>query len=226
MRGDAQDIDISKSYIDKLFSEKDLLIASINLSGGEPTLNEDLIEYIIDKIIREKRFVLSLQMTTNGLIFSEKIIEYFNRFYDYVKENLVPLYDYMELRETIATIRLSNDQYHLPITNYKGNLGNIELQYTGNKDFLGDEVILAGRARNFVFGTYYDYKLKEVDIRKYKNVAIFMNAFYLTATGYITNNGDGEYKDMDMINFGHIDDFSFERLINQDVKKLDVNLHK
>ena len=31
-----------------------------------------------------------------------------------------------------------------------------------------------------------------------------MNSLYLTATGYITNNFDGQYTDMDKTNFGHL----------------------
>lgn len=225
MRGEAQNLDISREYIDKFFAEENVLIASLNFSGGEPTLNEDLIEYIIDKIISDKRFVLSVQMTTNGLIYSERIVKAFNRFYDYVSTYLVPLYNNMELREPIALIRLSNDQYHLPIVNYKNDLGNIELRYTGVLDFFDDEILITGRAKDIIIGNEFDYKLKDINIRRLENTAIFMNTFYLTASGYVTNNGDGEYKDMDLINFGRIEDFSFEELLNQDVKKLGVNLH-
>lgn len=55
-----KNIDISKSYIDKLLSEK-MIIVNLILSGGVPTLNEELIECTIDKIIYEHLFVLSLQ---------------------------------------------------------------------------------------------------------------------------------------------------------------------
>ncbi len=225
MRGDSENIDISKDYIDKLFSEDKLIIANLNLSGGEPTLNEELIEYIIDKIIDEKIIVLSLQMTTNGLIYSERIIKAFERFHAYVNNRLINLYNFFKLQSPITAIRLSNDQYHLPTSNYKDYLGPIKIEYTGSKDYLDDEILLAGRARHFCFGQYYDYHLYNIDFYNNGMIDIFNNSFYLTATGFVTNNGDGEYKDMDIINFGRIEDFSFDKLKQENTKKLDISLH-
>lgn len=225
MRGEAQNIDISREYIDKLFSEEKLIIMNLNLSGGEPTLNEDIIEYIIDKIINERQLVLSLQMTTNGLIYSKRIIAAFEKFYDYVNNVVKNLYNYFELTGPYALIRISNDQYHRPTTNYQEYHGNVTIIYTGYKDVLDDEILLAGRAKNFVFGRYYDYRLNEILYHNNGIVDIFNNSFYLTATGYVTTNGDGEYNDMDIINLGLINDFTFESLKQREIKKLGVNLH-
>lgn len=49
-------------------------------------------------------------------------------------------------------------------------------------------------------------------IRRLNQITIYDNDFYLTATSFITTNGNGKYSDMDIINLGRIEDFSFETL--------------
>ncbi len=222
MRGNPQNIDISKSYIDKLLSEK-VIIVNLILSGGEPTLNEELIEYIIDKIIREHLFVLSLQMTTNGFIYSERTMRAFERFYDYVSTYLFEIYQWLEVKSSIAEIRISNDQFHLEENSlYHKPMEKIKVTYTGNKDMLEDEILLTGLAKkNIPFGRYFNYKLEKIKIECYDELIIFRNNFYLTATGFITNQGDGQYNDMDIIHLAHIEDFSFEDLLIEGKKKLE-----
>lgn len=214
MRGEAQNIDCDPSYVDKLFEQgQDIIISNLNLSGGEPTLNEDLIEYIIDKIISEKLLVLSMQMTTNGHVYSPRVVAAFQRYHEYVKSFLLPLHRCLDL-SYIALIRVSNDQYHDSIDEaYRHPLKNIRLEFTGTVDTFEDEVILAGRAKkNVPFGRHYEYRLKPLEAQTKDNVALLKNSFYLTATGFVTNVGDGEYEDMDRINFGRIEDFSFLEL--------------
>ncbi len=223
MRGEPQGIDISKEYIDKLLGEKRVIIANLTLSGGEPTLNEKLVEYIIDKIIQERLVVLSLQMPTNGLLYSETIIRAFERFYDYVSEHLLEIYHLLELRNPIVEIRISNDQFHLEANAlYHKSNEKIKITYTGNKDILDDDVLLTGRAKKEIpFGRHFDYHLLELVIHRDKYACVFANSFYLTSTGFVTNQGDGEYKDMDTINLGRIEEFSFEQLLKEKNKQLE-----
>ena len=53
MRGPSQNINISKEDVDlilNMINKENITVNAIVFSGGEPTWNEDMIIYIIDKI--------------------------------------------------------------------------------------------------------------------------------------------------------------------------------
>jgi len=216
MRGEAENIDIKKEYIDKLLDEPNIIIADLNFSGGEPTLASDLIIYTIQKIIAKKIPVLSIQMTTNGLQITEKILQAFSDFYEYATTHFKNLRDFFDTKN-IALIRISNDQFHQKIdtdnllTELSSKKG-ISVKFTGPLDVLDDELLLTGRAENQFFGRMFTYSLNDLNIKKLDQITTYDNNFYLTATGFITTNGNGTFTDMDNINLGRIEDFSFETL--------------
>lgn len=53
MRGDAQDLAISKEVIDKCL-DSIAGVYDLILTGGEPFLEPDIIDYLFDEIIRRK----------------------------------------------------------------------------------------------------------------------------------------------------------------------------
>lgn len=86
-RGDAQNIDISKEIIDKTLDEvSNFGIYTIRLNGGEPFLNEDMICYILDEIIRRNIAVMDVGIFTNGTIRSKRIKEALYKIGLYCKE--------------------------------------------------------------------------------------------------------------------------------------------
>ena len=67
-KGEPQDIDISKSIIDKTLDEmQGVFINSLRVSGGEPLLVPELIEYLFDKIIEKHILINDIVIFTNGL---------------------------------------------------------------------------------------------------------------------------------------------------------------
>ena len=67
-KGEPQDIDISKSVIDKTIDEMEgVFINTLRVSGGEPLLVPELIEYLLDKIIEKHILVNDIVIFTNGL---------------------------------------------------------------------------------------------------------------------------------------------------------------
>lgn len=67
-KGEPQDLDISKSIIDKTLDEvQGVFINSLRVSGGEPLLVPELIEYLLDKIIEKHILVNDIVIFTNGL---------------------------------------------------------------------------------------------------------------------------------------------------------------
>ena len=67
-KGEPQDLDISKSIIDKTLDEiQGVFINSLRVSGGEPLMVPELIEYLLDKIIEKHILVNDIVIFTNGL---------------------------------------------------------------------------------------------------------------------------------------------------------------
>lgn len=64
-KGDSQNVDLSKEYIDKLFNMIDE-IYTIHITGGEPSLNLKGMRYLIDAVIRNKITVYRLNIICNG----------------------------------------------------------------------------------------------------------------------------------------------------------------
>ena len=67
-KGEPQDLDISKLIIDKTLDEmQGVFINSLRVSGGEPLLVPELIEYLLDKIIEKHILINDIVIFTNGL---------------------------------------------------------------------------------------------------------------------------------------------------------------
>ena len=74
LRGNAQNITLSKEIIDRVFES----VSNCNillLTGGEPLLELDIIEYIVEKIIKNKWDVKEIQLVTNGSVRNERILQ-------------------------------------------------------------------------------------------------------------------------------------------------------
>ncbi len=217
MRGKAQNIDLSKEMVDDFFSNNSIKrIEHLFFSGGEPTLNSELIIYIINKIIQEQMDVLEIAFVTNGQQFSLELVEALNRFYDYRMESLTKKYGiHREELFFMNPIRItfSIDSFHKPICSEVKELLNqygkrFSITYFEVPD---DEIIKTGNAD---FGLDYNYKL---DIIRYssKEDAIYfiIDLLYVTSTGFITSNGMGMYSDMDALNMGHLSSQSIGEIL-------------
>lgn len=86
-KGCQQNITITKEIIDKtLDTVKNNRIYAIELFGGEPTLEPNIIEYVINGIIERKMIIAGFAMTTNGMIANEQISHAFNKMGNYLSE--------------------------------------------------------------------------------------------------------------------------------------------
>ncbi len=74
LRGDAQDVDIDYKYIDELLDQTEV-IGHLSITGGEPTLNLDALEYILNGLCKRGIPLLEFGLITNGLIYSERFID-------------------------------------------------------------------------------------------------------------------------------------------------------
>ena len=81
-------------------------IGSIVFGGGEPTLEEDLIEDIVDFIIRENIDLDGFYMATNGKQVSMKTMFALSKLYAYIIEKNGAFDDYQ------CVVDISRDQFH------------------------------------------------------------------------------------------------------------------
>lgn len=86
-KGCSQNISITKEIIDKTLDtiQKNKIYA-IDLFGGEPTLEPELIEYVIDGVIKRNIVLAGFEMTTNGTIIDKRISDAFNKMGEYLLE--------------------------------------------------------------------------------------------------------------------------------------------
>lgn len=140
MRGTAQKSTITKDIIDRIFQE----ISNchhIALTGGEPLLAIDMIEYLVDKIILSEWDIEIFQLTTNGTIVDERIVQCLNKLCNHK-------------HKCCSLLRISGDQYH--------NTNQARLAYEAYSNFpKSDKVTVlikedlnsikySGRAKNLV----------------------------------------------------------------------------
>lgn len=83
-RGESRDVDLRKEDVDALLNQTQM-IYHVDLYGGEPLLNLDIMRYIVDGLFKRKIPVLEFGITTNGLIYSEEVIETIKRYAELVK---------------------------------------------------------------------------------------------------------------------------------------------
>ena len=240
MRGPSQKCDLTPEIIDTIFANNDIsYIRKICFSGGEPTLNPDIIVYTIDKIIRENIPVYEVVLVTNGQIYSPEIVDAFNRFNEYRNEklrisimkdhkpaaDLEPNMQFLSQEEMIkgntdghARITFSIDEYHAPIKE--------EVRAAYQRDAKGltitdwkpkpEDIYKTGFASDSPVGKEFTY---ELDPLRYMNEGnderFILDTIYMTVNGHWTTEGMGSYVNMDINNCGHVNDITIKDLIDR-----------
>ncbi|MBQ6282954.1 MAG: radical SAM protein [Bacilli bacterium] len=227
MRGESQNIDASKEIIDMILNNDEIKrIDHICFSGGEPTLNPNIIIYAINKIITENIDVLEIVMVTNGQIFNKDLVEAFNRFNEYrnqrIKKQLTAHYNELgkdalnsiiqDNTDEHARITFSIDRFHYPISkevrdNYKKYARGIKIT---EKDVDDEDIYKTGFA---TIGKDFNYKLDQLRYCKDGEYYMVIDNMYITSTGFITSEGMGQYSDMDRINMGHLSNTTLSEIL-------------
>lgn len=84
-KGHSQNITITKEIIDKTFDTlQNNKILSVEMFGGEPTLEPEMVEYIVDEIIKRKIKIEHFKIQTNGLVKNNIISNAMNRIGNYI----------------------------------------------------------------------------------------------------------------------------------------------
>ncbi len=209
MRGASQAMDIPVEYIDLFLDQKRNQYKAVDqllFSGGEPTLNEDAIVYTVQKIISEKLPIYHLSMVTNGLVYSDAIVQAFEKYNEFFNSFLLPQFAKENVKSNLeefidknintgTDILFSNDQYHHPISQdvlsmYYENGHHIRFHQTGDCD--DSDILHSGfsdHGRNLT--------LEDNNVRVFNGLV--MDLIYLTAKGNLSCYGDGSYDFLDQL---------------------------
>ncbi len=110
LRGDAQNKTISKEVIDSLLDQINS-IGQLTLTGGEPFLEPEMIEYLFTGIIKRKIPILEVGCMTNGSIKSAALAHSFNKMAVYIAK-VNPFKDDKEKFSRLVQFKMSKDPYH------------------------------------------------------------------------------------------------------------------
>ena len=84
MRGDAQDLTITPEIIDKLLDQIDFIV-ELDLTGGEPFLHPEIIEYLFDGIIKRDFLIFGVGCIATIFLFEFRV---FVKVHSYEQSNL------------------------------------------------------------------------------------------------------------------------------------------
>lgn len=99
LRGNAMNMELSKEDVDTLLDQINN-ISQITFSGGEPSLNVPMLNYILEGLKKRQISVGSFYVATNGVNVSEEFVIFLLRMYSYCDDK-----EYSE-------VNYSNDYYH------------------------------------------------------------------------------------------------------------------
>ena len=201
LRGTAEKLRMQKVYIDRTLKNVSC-IHNLVITGGEPTLAIDLIQYIYFKCVEYGVEVNNVWVTTNGKIRSRKFLDVMTEFIEYSKE----------FDGEISGVSLSTDQFHsiIPEENY---WFYTSYQYYDDCKTVGKlkSTIPEGRAKeNALYTNNYFRTLKDETLYAHINRdgELFLDegVIYLNAKGDFLFNCDYSFETQELRKKGNIMD--------------------
>ncbi len=222
-RGESQDVDITKKIVDDFFEKNDIYyVGNLLFSGGEPTLNGKMLEYIVDKIIEKDIIIDMFMLSINGLSYSEELVRGLNKLRDYiVKKSSFKKY-------CPGVLMVSQDQFHKD-----ANIEVIEklkhLSYFSLNDkyqMKKEDILPYGRAYenglsiqlpdlNELINYQKKYKIKEYE----GNTYLVIEYQYISANGNVINDGCQSYNLMDEYALGNVQNQCIEDIYLKGLSK-------
>ena len=217
-KGKFQNVDMTKEVIDNLFRNNDYRITEIghfSMTGGEPTLVPEVIEYLVNTIIE-----LDIDITdnvifiTNGFIYDQSIIDNINKLMNFLTSK-------EKSKEVQLIFEISNDQYHKRPD--KDTLDKYSKVPFLDKKFLESRIrtiestVNEGNAKDNNIGgsmTYKDF-IEEMDVKVLDDVVKVSNALVIAANGNVVNCSCGSYIEEDEIALGNLHDSSFLSILSE-----------
>lgn len=204
-RGDAQNLDIPYSVIDKVLEQVDH-IEYLSLFGGEPLININGIRYVLEILKKNEIRLDQLEIISNGVIVSKDVIDIINEYDDYIRKwNNEDEY----IKRKMIYFCISVDKYHV-------GYNSMESYYLYKHAFadrktikvainsVGEFPIHEGRAKNLEVGydfgqriptkiEYYTSERTEAPCcfnKYYKSKVEHNNQIFIPCRMYISAKGD------------------------------------
>lgn len=217
-KGKSQNVDMTKEIIDSLFRNNDYKITEIkhfSMTGGEPSLVPEVIEYLVNTIID-----LDINITehviyiSNGLIYNQSIIDNINKLMEFLKSK-------EECKTVQLIFELSNDQYHKrPDTDTLdkySKLPFLDKKFLVSRTRTVESTVNEGNAKENNIGgsmTYKDF-IEKMDVKSSNDVIEVRNSILIAANGNIVNCSCGSYIEEDEISLGNLQDLSFLSIVSK-----------
>lgn len=188
LRGNAQNADMTTDVIDKILDSFDR-ITEVTFTGGEPTLNLDVMEYFFQALKARNKFIDGFYVATNGHDNQERLAH-------------ILLNAYMDVdAPEICGVSLSIDDFH---NGHQSPYIRGLAFYQEVKEHLEQDpdkwVIKSGRAYDFGIGRPYDNNVRfSAEYTKYPDHSeeITADTVYVSFDGYVYPDCDLSYEIMD-----------------------------
>jgi hypothetical protein len=112
LRGPAENIDINNSIIDAFLDNNITLIEELLITGGEPTMNGEGLEYFVDGLIKRNITIGTYKVIVNGTNWSESFGRAIRKLDAYTREKGWKD-TYLPLIPNIGYILISQDKFHM-----------------------------------------------------------------------------------------------------------------
>lgn len=220
-RGESQNIDLTKEIVDAFFKKNDIYyIDTLLFSGGEPTLNGKMLEYIVDKIIENDITVEMFILSINGLSYSDELVNGLNKLRDYIllkSERYCP-----------GILMVSQDQFHKEADpEVIEKLKKLSYFSPIDKHIIKEENILPyGRALEYGLSKQQpdlneliDYQ-KNYKVKEYEGDTYLVISYqYISANGNVINDGCQSYDLMDEYALGNVQNQCIEEIYKKGTLK-------
>ena len=208
---------MSYEMIDKIIENFDTC-GHVMLTGGEPLLCLDEIEYFVHKINDANKVVGAIELTTNGTILDKRIIDIYSTFVSKDEQRL-------------AYLRISNDQFHDVNQSKKAydfysqlaeQYHNIIVRYELQDGEVMPIIRFAGRAKNMLtdidkylpYADYLSFELKTPHRIKIQDNNVSCTLI-ICPNGGVVFGEDFSFNTEDEISIGNIKDNSLSEIIDQ-----------
>lgn len=238
-RGTSQNIDLTKTTVDSFFDNNEIQgIQRLLFSGGEPTLNAKIIDYIVDKIIQKKIEVKVFDLTINGTVYSETLVKALRKLNTYIEsldQGKGRTHINMNMKRR-GTLLFSNTEFHPDLNPQIIKQYSKEIFFAPprpQKEKLS-QILPWGRALENKIATEPQDIAKEMNVRKnfeiknYKGENYLLFDFqYLCANGNVASSGCVSYDMMDKFHLGNVEANTIENMYcEENIMALEQKIEK
>ncbi len=224
-RGKSQNVDLTKEIVDNFFEKNDInMIHYLMFSGGEPTLNGKMLEYIVDTIILKNIPVYTFGLSINGLNYNESLINGLVKLNNHCKKFSSKEY------ERYGFLFISESQYHKSYDEKiidKLKKYPFFLEPQGVRQIEPENLLPYGNAykNNLTnnkpdFEEITDYNSTFEIKRDHDEEYLCIECQYISSNGNVHKDGCISYDMIDEYKIGNVMDSSIETMYTQNIKNL------